>query len=77
MIRQYFRILIMDNIRLTKQIAKLRLGSLELKIRSGRFSRSRLEINEHFCAGCTDHNLSNNLEQQFETEYHFIFVCIC
>ena len=60
-----------------RAIAKLRLGSLELKIQTGRFSRPRLEINERFCAGCKDHYLSNNLEQQIETEYHFIFVCIC
>ena len=58
-----------------KHLSKLRLGSLELRIESGRFSRPRLEINERICLVCRDNNLRLNLEPQIETEVHFLFIC--
>ena len=58
-----------------KHLSKLRLGSLELRIESGRFSRPRLEINERICLVCRDNNLRLDLEVQIETEVHFLFFC--
>ena len=58
-----------------KHLSKLRLGSLELRIESGRFSRPRLEINERICLVCRDNNLRLDLEPQIETEVHFLFIC--
>ena len=58
-----------------KHLSKIRLGSLELRIESGRFSRPRLEINERICLICRDANLSLDLEPQIETEAHFLFFC--
>ena len=37
-----------------KEFAKLRLGSLELRIETGRFSRPRLEIHERLCLICSE-----------------------
>ena len=58
-----------------KHLSKIRLGSLELRIESGRFSRPRLEINERICLICRDTNLGLDLEPQIETEAHFLFFC--
>ena len=58
-----------------KYIAKIRLGSLELRIESGRFSRPRLEVHERLCLACKTNNLAAGCEPDIETEYHFIFVC--
>ena len=58
-----------------KHLSKLRLGSLELRIESGRFSRPRLEINERICLVCRDNNLRLDLDPQVETEAHFLFLC--
>ena len=58
-----------------KHIAKIRLGSLELRIESGRFSRPRLEVHERICLVCKDQNLSLGLDPCVETEFHFIFTC--
>ena len=58
-----------------KHIAKIRLGSLALRIKSGRFSRPRLEIHERLCLVCKDQNLSLGLDPCVETEFHFIFIC--
>ena len=58
-----------------KQFAKLRLGSLELRIETGRFSRPRLEIHERLCLICSEKRSQNNLEPEIETEIHFLFSC--
>ena len=58
-----------------KQIAKIRLGSLAIRIESGRFSRPRLEIHQRICLLCRDTNISEGLEPCVETEYHFVYVC--
>ena len=58
-----------------KQIAKIRLGSLAIRIESGRFSKPRLEIHQRICLLCRDTNISEGLEPCVETEYHFVYVC--
>ena len=58
-----------------KQFAKLRLGSLELRIETGRFSRPRLEIHERLCLICSESRRKNNLEPEIETEIHFLLFC--
>ena len=58
-----------------KHLSKLRLGSLELRIESGRFSRPRLEVHERICLICRETNLGLDLEPQIETEAHFLFFC--
>ena len=55
-----------------KQIAKIRLGSLAIRIESGRFSRPCLEIHQRICLVCRDNNISEVLEPFVETEYHFV-----
>ena len=59
-----------------KHLSKLRLGSLELRIESGRFSRPRLEIHERVCLVCRDTNLGLYLQPEIETEAHFLFFCV-
>ena len=54
-----------------KSIAKIRLGSLELRIESGRFCRPRLEIHERTCQVCEIETES----AEIETEFHFLFLC--
>ena len=58
-----------------KHIAKLRLGSLEIRIESGRFSRPRLEIHERICLLCLDSKTQQGIEPEIETEAHFLFSC--
>ena len=58
-----------------KIIAKIRLGSLELRIESGRFSRPRLQVHERVCLLCRDTNQADGQEPSVETEFHFIFIC--
>ena len=58
-----------------KIIAKIRLGSLELRIESGRFSRPRLQVHERVCLLCRDTNQADGQEPRVETEFHFIFTC--
>jgi hypothetical protein len=58
-----------------KHLAKIRLGSLEIRIESGRFSRPRLEIYQRLCLVCRDSNVSLGLEPCVETEFHFVFIC--
>ena len=60
-----------------KILSKIRLGSLELRIETGRFSRPRLEVHERLCLPCKTSNLAAGCEPNIETEYHFIFVCSC
>ena len=60
-----------------KFLAKIRLGSLELRIESGRFSRPRLEVHDRLCLACKPNNLAAGREPDVETEYHFIFICSC
>ena len=54
-----------------KSLAKIRLGSLELRIESGRFCRPRLEIHERTCQVCE----SETESPPVETEFHFMFLC--
>ena len=58
-----------------KYLSKLRLGSLELKIETGRYSRPRLEISERICPICVESKLRDGLEPEIETEIHFLFFC--
>ena len=58
-----------------KRNTKIRLGSLELRIESGRFSRLRLEIKERLCLVWQDSNTAKGLESCIETDFHFIFIC--
>ena len=58
-----------------KYLSKLRLGSLELKIETGRYSRPRLELHERLCPICTESRLQRSLEPEIETEIHFLFFC--
>ena len=58
-----------------KYLSKLRLGSLELKIETGRYSRPRLEITERICPICIENRLRDGLEPEIETEIHFLFFC--
>ena len=58
-----------------KITAKIRLGSLELRIESGRFSRPRLQVHERVCLLCRDTNQADGQEPSVETEFHFIFIC--
>ena len=58
-----------------KLFAKLRLGSLELRIETGRYARPRLEINERICLLCSENKIENNEEPEIENETHFLFYC--
>ena len=58
-----------------KLFAKLRLGSLELRIETGRYARPRLEIHERICLLCSENKRKNNLEPEIESEMHFLFYC--
>ena len=50
-------------------LAKLRLGCLELRIETGRYSRPRLPPELRTCQTCGDR------EPQIEDEFHFLFEC--
>ena len=52
-----------------KFLAKLRLGCLELKIETGRFSRPIIPAEQRFCEVC------DNTEGYVEDEYHFMIEC--
>ena len=54
-----------------KAISKIRLGSLELRIESGRYQRPLLKIHERSCLSCS----RNSNLRPVETEYHFLFGC--
>ena len=58
-----------------KHLAKIRLGSLELRIETRRFSRPSLEIHERLCLVCHDSNLASGLNPCVESEFHFLFLC--
>ena len=58
-----------------KNLAKLRLGSLELKIETGRFSRPCLDVNERICLPCLESSKERGLGPYVEDECHFLFVC--
>ena len=58
-----------------KLFAKLRLGSLELRIETGRYARPRLEINERICLLCSENKRKNNQVPEIENETHFLFYC--
>ena len=51
-------------------MAKIRLGSLELRIETGRFSRPILEEYQRTCLVCVDMN-----EHTVENETHFLLYC--
>ena len=52
-------------------MSRLRLGSLELRIDSGRYQRPALRIHERNCPACS----KDSLIKPVETEYHFLFGC--
>ena len=58
-----------------KHIAKIRLGSLALRIESGRYSRPRLEIHERICPVCIKNKIQQGLAPEIENEVHFLFFC--
>ena len=58
-----------------KHIAKIRLGSLALRIESGRYTRPRLEIHERLCPVCTESKIEQGLPPEIENEPHFLFSC--
>ena len=50
-----------------KHLAKIRLGSLGIRIESGRYSRPRLEVNQRLCEVCNENFIEN--------EFHFVYSC--
>ena len=52
-------------------LGKLRLGCLELRIETGRYTRPRLSIHERCCQACS----WPDGFYPVETEYHFLFLC--
>ena len=52
-----------------KFLAKTRLGCLEIRIETGRYSRPRLPEASRICLACPEPT------NQVENEYHFIFEC--
>ena len=42
-----------------KHLAKIRLGSLGIRIESGRYSRPRLEVNQRLCEVCNENFIEN------------------
>ena len=58
-----------------KHLAKIRLGSLELRIETGRYNRPSLEVHERLCLVCKDSCLDSGLNLCVESEYHFLFIC--
>ena len=58
-----------------KHLAKIRLGSLALRIETGRYSRPRLEVHERICPICSETRIQRGLLPQIETEAHFLFSC--
>ena len=58
-----------------KHIAKTRIGSLALRIESGRYSRPRLEVHERICPVCSDNKIQQGLEPEIEDETHYLFFC--
>ena len=52
-----------------KFLAKIRLGCLEIRIETGRYSRPRLPEASRICLACPEPT------NQIENEYHFIFEC--
>ena len=59
-----------------KHIAKIRLGSIALRIESGRYSRPRLEIHERLCPVCTESRIQQGLAPEIENESHFLLFCV-
>ena len=51
-----------------KHVAKIRLGSLALRIETGRYSRPRLEIHERLCPVCTESKIQQGLAPEIENE---------
>ena len=58
-----------------KYISKLRLGSLEIRIETGRFNRPRLDENERICLLCNGNDPSQSENSTIENECHFLFTC--
>ena len=52
-----------------KFLAKLRLGCLEIRIETGRYTRPRLPEESRICLACPEPR------NQIENEFHFIFEC--
>ena len=52
-----------------KFLAKLRLGCLEIRIETGRYTRPRLPEESRICLACPEPR------NKIENEYHFIFEC--
>ena len=55
-----------------KFISKTRLGSLPIRLETGRFSRPRLEEHLRICLVCDQGAFG---DQNVENEHHYIFVC--
>ena len=53
-------------------IGKTRLGSLQIRLETGRFSRPVLEEHLRICLVCVQGNHGGH---QVENEHHFIFIC--
>ena len=53
-------------------MAKLRLGSLQIRIETGRFNKPKLEEHQRTCQICAP-DTSNS--SQVENEIHFLFYC--
>ena len=58
-----------------KHIARLRLGVLQIRIESGRYSRPRVEVNERICPICSERRIQQGLEPEIESEIHFLIFC--
>ena len=56
-------------------MAKIRLGSLALRIETGRYSRPRLLENERTCQVCRLDTEQIEFIGEVESEIHFIFNC--
>ena len=55
-----------------KFLSKTRLGCLEIRLETARFSRPILEESLRICLVCEQ---GTSGDQKIENEYHFIFVC--
>ena len=58
-----------------KILAKVRLGSLELGIETGRYFRPRLEVHQRIRQVCQDVPQEDDQAVRVENEFHFIFTC--
>ena len=57
-----------------RHIGKTRLGSLQIRLETGRYSRPVLEEHLRTCLVCVQGNHEGH-QDQVENEHHFIFIC--